>query len=234
VNTKQAHSHEVHKNKFYTVLSDELACHVPYGIFAVALGLTILSVISALVTVGKVDTIFVKKLAKVLFHNFHFMHIVFAATGTILTYRKFTNQVLRSLIIGIVSPLIFCMLSDVVLPYAGARLLGVNAKMHICFIEEPTRILPFLFIGVLNGFLMARHGQETRWFYSIGSHATHIFISSLASVFYLISQGFAEVHIQIGNIFLLLIVAVIVPCTFSDVIVPMFLAQGGVTHHAEH
>ena len=63
--------------------------------------------------------------------------------------------------------------------------------------------------------------------YSLSSHATHIFISSLASTFYLISHGFTNWYVSIGNVFVLLIIAVVVPCTLADVVVPMTMARLG-------
>ena len=53
------------------------------------------------------------------------------------------------------------------------------------------------------------------------------FVSSLASTFYLVAHGFAHWHTQIGLVFLSLIVAVVIPCTLSDLVVPMTFARAG-------
>lgn len=226
--------HKEEKHSLKSVMWEELACHAPYGILAVTLGLTIMSIFSALIATQSIEPLLLKKLSKSLFHTFHFMHLVFAITGAIITHHRFFQHFARTVLVGVISPAIFCMLSDVVLPYIGARFLGISAKMHICFIEEPLRLVPFLCIGLLNGLLMAYYGNKKKWFHSMGSHAAHVFISALASVFYLISQGLAAEHIQIGGLFLLLIIAVIIPCTFSDIIIPMHIAKGGMHHHEEH
>lgn len=226
--------HHDQKKSLKNLLWEEFACHMPYGIVAVLAGLTIISIASAFVVTQSIDPLLLKKLSKGLFHTFHFMHIVFATTGTILTYSRFSKNLLHAFLVGLLSPSFFCLLSDVVLPYVGARMLGVSAKMHICIIEEPLRLLPFLCIGLLNGIIMAYHGDRKKWFHAIGSHAMHVFISAFASVFFLISQGFARIDLHIGNLFLLLIVAVIIPCTFSDLIIPMLIARGGADYHEEH
>ncbi len=212
---EHSHNHSVY---------DELICHLPYAIFSVAFGLTILSFISVLL-IGSSDPRIIKKGAKALFHSFHFMHIVFAATGTIITFRRFSKSIVKATIFGIISPAIFCMLSDAVLPYLGGRMLGIPMHFHICLLSNPLRVLPFLFVGVLNGLVMSKHHSSKQWLYSISSHATHIFISSLASVFYLVSHGFTKWDAHIGNIFLFLIIAVVVPCTLSDVVAPMAVAR---------
>lgn len=217
------HNHLRHKHTLY----DELICHLPYAIFSVAFGLTILSFFSTIIMFGNPDIALVIKSAKVLFHNFHFMHIVFAATGTMITFCRYSKNVLLALVISIVTPAIFCMLSDTILPYIGGRMLGIPMQFHICLLTKPLRVLPFLIVGVINGLVMSRHHNSKQGMYSISSHAVHIFISSLASVFYLVSHGFTNWHAHIGNVFIFIIIAVVVPCTLSDVVVPMVFARAG-------
>ena len=65
------------------------------------------------------------------------------------------------------------------------------------------------------------------------SHFNHILVSSFATMFYLISQGCTDWYANIGLVFLFLIVAVVVPCTFSDVVVPMLFAKAN-TKNEKH
>lgn len=216
------HNHEISTEHS---IFDELLCHLPYAIYSVAFSLIILSVYS--VFSMSIDPAIVKKGSKALFHSFHFMHIVFAATGTIITFCRFSKNYFRALIVGIISPTVFCILSDAVLPYVGGTLLGVHMHFHACFLTEPQRVIPFLIMGIINGFVMSRHHDSKQGGYSLSSHAAHIFISSLASTFYLISHGFTNWYVSIGNVFVLLIIAVVVPCTLADVVVPMTMARVG-------
>jgi len=47
----------------------------------------------------------------------------------------------------------------------------------------------------------------------------------LASAFYMVSSGFGDWIDQIGLVFILLIFAVVIPCTLSDVVVPILFAK---------
>ncbi len=215
--SKQTHDHHHHG------LIDELVHHLPYAIFSVAFSLTILS----FVTYYSYDdpiTLICKK-SDVLFHSFHYLHIVFAATGTLVTFFRYSTNKLKALILGIVSPAVFCTLSDSILPYIGGKMLGVHMHFHLCFVTELQNVLPFLFVGIVNGFIMSMHKHENQWLYAISSHAIHILVSSLASIFYLVANGCTDWWEFIGLIFIYMIGAVVVPCTLSDVVVPLLFAR---------
>ena len=221
---KKIHHHSDHEHGSHEhTLYNELICHFPYAVFSVAIALTILSMIGAF-SMGQMNLKLVKQNAHILFHSFHFMHILFASTGTVITYLRFAKGIIPAIIIGIVSPAIFCMLSDAVLPYIAGRMLGVEMSFHICFYSEFTNVLPFLLVGVMTGIFMSKHKGDHQPFYAATSHAVHIFVSSLASTFYLVSHGFSDWYLHIGAVFLALIFAVVVPCTLSDVVVPMSIA----------
>lgn len=218
------HSHEDHHE--HTII-EELYHHLPYAIFSVALGMIILSLLdysnagsNALVASDMKCSGF-----HMLFHSFHFLHILFAATGTIITFSRFSRNIFYAILVGTISPAIFCMLSDVVFPYFAGRMLGVPMTFHICFHRELHNILPFLFMGILNGIVLRRHGSKMLGIFSVGSHFVHILISSLASLFYMVAHGFSNWYPQMGLVFLFLVIAIVIPCTFSDVIVPMYFAR---------
>ncbi|HLB40153.1 MAG TPA: hypothetical protein VJJ83_00035 [Candidatus Babeliales bacterium] len=206
-----------------TTVYDELVCHFPYAVFSVALSLIILS----FVTFFGIDkpAELIHGLWLQLFHNFHFIHIIFATAGCLVTFMRFSQDLLKGVLVSIASATVFCILADIGLPYLGARLLGVNMQLHICFINELHNILPFLLIGALTGLAMTRHHQEDAGKeVGLWSHFAHILISSLAASFYIVSHGFHNWAAQIGLVFIVLVGAVVIPCTLSDVVVPMFLA----------
>ncbi len=206
---QHAHSHTVWQ---------ELICHFPYAVFSVAFALALVSFIP-MTGDG------VHEQSHALFHSFHFMHVVFAATGTMITFLRYSRNMFLGLIVSFLSPAFFCMLSDAILPYYGGLMLGVKMHWHICFITELHNVLPFLFVGMLTGIALNYHGASQQGFYSVFSHFFHIFVSSIASTFYFISHGFTNWSESIGYVFLFLVIAVVVPCTFSDVIVPMLFAR---------
>lgn len=204
---------------------DELVHHVPYAIFSVALCLIFLSFFGCSSLVPDANTKMLCKQAKLLFHSFHFMHIIFAATGALITYFRFARNIFVGLLVGILVPAVFCTLSDSVLPYVGGRMLGVDMHWHLCFLTELPNVLPFLFAGILNGWVMSSHHISRQGFYSLFSHFFHILISALASSFFLVSHGYLTWYKEIGPVFLFLVFAVVIPCTLADVVVPMAIAR---------
>lgn len=213
------HSH-THRHTLY----EELMCHFPYAVFAVSLCLGLLSFLTLLAFRGA-EPGTVTKISNALFHNFHYMHIVFAGTGVMITFARYSRKWLKGIIVGSCTAITFCVLSDIIMPYVGGRLLGAPMDLHVCFLKEFLNIVPFLVVGIGNGVILANHHVSRQFAYSVFSHFTHIFISSLASVFYLIGHGFLMWHKQIGMVFILLLVAVVVPCTLSDIVVPLFFAK---------
>ncbi|HSW73672.1 MAG TPA: hypothetical protein VLG71_00810 [Candidatus Limnocylindria bacterium] len=214
-------------------LTGELVHHLPYAIFSVAFALSVLSFLVYLSFLGGASNDIICRGSDALFHSFHFMHIVFAATGTLITFYRFSNNIFKGLLVGLFSATVFCTLSDVFLPYLGGTLMGVNMHLHICFFSELHNILPFLFVGLFNGFVMSRHPGSHQGLFSIFSHFVHILISTFASMFYLVSHGCTDWYLNIGFVFLFLVVAVVVPCTLSDVVVPMAFARAD-KKHAKH
>lgn len=224
------HGPEGHHHNNIHFLQEEIMCHLPYAIFSVAFGLAVLSFLTYSSCLSRADNAAVCLGSHILFHSFHFMHIVFAATGTMITFLRFSSNTLKAFCIGAVSTMLFCTLSDVVLPYIGGLILGVDMHFHLCFLTELSNVLPFLVVGLCNGYLMSRHDSSRQGLYSIFSHFIHILISSFASIFYLVSNGFVDWYLSIGPVFVFLVFAVVVPCTMSDVVVPMMFAKADKAH----
>lgn len=195
----------------------EIVCHFPYAVFSVVLSMIILNLFS----VAAVS----KDIAHKLFHSFHFMHILFAGTGAILTFRRHSKNLIGGILVGLAVPSIFCTLSDSLLPFLGGYYLGIDMHFHWCFVDHLGTILPFLFIGVINGYVLSNHSESDGIFYSRGSHFLHIFISSIASIFYLAGYGFSNWDNYVGFIFVYLIFAVLVPCCMADIVVPIMFAK---------
>lgn len=216
-----------------SLIVKELVAHLPYGIFSVAFALIILSFFSFFMMTQD-NTLLMTKGAKLLFHSFHYMHLVFAATGTIITYFRFSKGYVKAVIIGSLCPAVFCMMSDALLPYLGASLLGVHMKLHICFVKDITLVIPFLLIGMLNGFIMSRHRTSMQSMYSVFSHSIHTLVSSLAATFYLVSHGFVNWYDYMGYVFCFLIIAVVLPCSMSDVVVPILFARSPDHEYKKH
>lgn len=207
----------IHLFEHHHTIWEEFLCHLPYAIFSVAMSMVGLSVLTLFGQEPKV--------LKLLFHNFHYLHILFAGTGVVLTFRRYSKNTIGALLVGISVPVVFCTLSDSVLPFLSGWYFALDMHFHWCFMEHIDKVLPFLFIGVLNGFVMSNHPASRQFFYSAGSHFIHILISSMASLLYVASFGFVAWHTKIGFVFLFLIVAVLLPCTLSDIVIPILFAN---------
>jgi hypothetical protein len=199
---------------------EEILCHLPYAIFSVALSMICLSLLS-FISFGPGQA----AVSYRLFHNFHFLHILFAATGSMLTFKRFSKNIPTGILVGLLVPTIFCTISDSFLPYLGGLAFGLDMHFHWCFLSHLPIVLPFLFVGVINGWVMSSHQSNLRLFYSLGFHFFHIFVSSMASMLYLVSFGFSQWWELMGMVFLFLIFAVLLPCTLSDIVIPMMFAR---------
>ena len=222
------HNHQEHEidatinhivEHHYSV-KDEILCHLPYAILSVAISMIVLSFLP-LAQEGGRDAGFAHRL----FHNFHFLHLLFAGTGTMLTFRKYSKSLPLGIAVGFLVPAFFCSLSDAILPYFGGQLFGLDMHFHWCFFQHLSSVLPFLIIGMINGWIMSSHKSSKHLFYSVGFHFFHIFISSMASILYLVSYGFYNWWQYMGLIFMYMIVVVLIPCTLADIVVPMVCAK---------
>ena len=228
----RAKMHDIHSDSqnrgvlehHHTVMG-EILCHLPYAIFSVAIAMICLSLLSY-VSFGKDQT----AVSYRLFHNFHFLHLLFAATGTMLTFRRFSRNIIAGVIVGLFVPAFFCTMSDAFLPYLAGKIINLDMHFHWCFLSHLDTILPFLVIGIINGWVMSSHSRNLHFFYSVGFHFVHIFISSMAAILYMVGFGFHEWWAYMGFVFSFLIFAVLIPCTLSDIVVPMLFARSEKNH----
>ena len=227
----QSSKSQVQSSSFISVLKAELLCHIPYGILSVAASLFVTSLILFWTPVTPTFS----KDASTLFHTLHFIHILFASSSVVLAFRKYSTNLFAAFALGIIVPAFFCTLSDVFLPYWGGQLFGLNVTLHLCFKHHLSSILPFLIAGLVNGLLLShKKNCDDMMSQAMVSHFAHSFISALASILYLISHGLANLKHDMGIIFIVLLVSVIIPCIVSDVIVPALCAHAFTTKACEH
>lgn len=200
-------------------ITEEIMSHMPYAILSVALSL-IGAAFMSFFTYGA-DPQMLHEGTHTLFHAFHFLHIVFAATGAMITFFRFSKDIVRGFIVCTISTVVFCILSDVLFPYISGVLLGADMDLHICFVSELTNVVPFLLVGLLNGWVLHKNKNGLQSYYSVWAHFMHILVSAFASLIYMIGNGFDEWYLYFGPIFILMIIAVVVPCTMSDLVVPI-------------
>ncbi len=100
-NKSQCHNHE-HGSSMY----GELVEHFPYAVFSVALGLIGAALMQYFSFNAPIHT--VRSGSFILFHAFHYLHIVFAATGSMITFFGFSKNMFKGIIIAALSTLFFC------------------------------------------------------------------------------------------------------------------------------
>ncbi|MBP6869626.1 hypothetical protein KBC04_01985 [Candidatus Babeliales bacterium] len=228
-----ATAHDSENQTMWQAFYHELLHHFPYATLSVALALMLLTLINVFFNTGIAQATMAAchdgcchtSGLDILFHSFHFIHILFATSGTIVTFRRYSDKVFVGLLVGTLSSMVFCTLSDVLLPYAAGRFLGIEMDLHICFASELSNILPFLFVGLLNGWVMTQLPEFRTQENSLFLHFLHTFISAMASIFYAVGHGLSDFYMYFGMFYLLMVVAVIIPCTLSDVIAPIFFAK---------
>jgi hypothetical protein len=213
------HSHEEHQASLF----NELICHLPWATFSVGFGFILLSIIHfAGLSVSESSSI---AGYNILFHSFHFLHIVYAVVGTLVTFSRFSTKFLSGIILAIISPSFFCTMSDIALPTLAGNILGAKMEMHVCFFSELHNIVPLLLVGLVTGVALSIHYKSSLKVFSLGSHFVHILISSMAALFYMASHGFAEWYESMGILFIFMVIAIIIPCTLSDIVVPWYFAR---------
>lgn len=212
------------------LIQHELRAHLPFTLLGVGVALCVLGLIYfVFIRVGKWDQI---ATFRNFFHTFHFSHVFISAVATTAVFFRHDRNVLKSILVGFFGTLIPCGISDLLFPFFGGALLGAKMTLHICVLEEPAAVLFSNAAGIAVGLLAeARFGRVSYF-----SHGTHIFISSLASLFYLVTFGLENwVHMILG-IFVVTAVAVVIPCCSSDIVIPISFISGvhGHEHEDEH
>lgn len=214
------HEGSTHSNHMHTTIWEEVVCHFPYALIAVALSIILLTILGY----SHIQAASLPLLHD-LFHTLHFLHLLFAGTGTVLMYRRYSHTIGDTLIVGTLVPLLFCTLSDAIMPYFGGLMCGIDMHFHWCLFHHTSTIALFLGLGIFNGYIMSFHRTAQQVFYSHGFHFMHIFISAFASTVYLISNGFTQWNYHLGFVFSYLLGAVVIPCTLADVIVPIVVGN---------
>jgi len=211
-------------------LREELLAHLPFSIFSTVGGMMLVAILTF---IGQ--PFYGEKLPdafRELFHIFHPVHMLFSATATTAMFWQYERRVVKALIVGLAGALLVCGASDILIPHVSGLMLGVKMHFHICVIEHPGLVLPFAAVGVLAGFLASGHIVRATVF----SHSVHVLISSSASLLYLVSFGLQNWTDQAGWVFIFVVLAVMVPCCFSDIILPLLVVtkEGGKTPIHRH
>ena len=186
----------------------ELKHHLPFTAFATLTAILIFILIQYYYTIN---------ISEELFEFFHPIHVIASAIVTAGIFYKRKKNITQALLVGITGAIIIGSLSDVILPYLGGTLLGLQTLFHLPLIEEPGIIISSAIAGSLIGIFT----QRTKI-----PHFVHVYLSVFASFFYLLAfTPVFSTGLFIASFFIVLI-AVIIPCCMSDILFPfLFLKE---------
>ena len=162
------------------------------------------------------------------FHSLHHLHAIFASATSVLTFRRYSKNLGLAIFVGFFVPPVFCTLSDILIPYFGGNLIGTTMELHLCALKNPLFFTSAAFIGIALGLLLSKHSSRNKagiFHAALASHFLHEFVSALASLAYLGSFGFSGWWNSPVSVFFLMIAAVLIPCTMSDLIMPIMCAR---------
>lgn len=190
----------------------ELKGHVPFTAFGAATGILIMTFIN----LGDLPA----AASHFIFYVFHPLHICLSALATTGMYRLHAEKrsIFLGSLIGYTGSVGIATLSDVIIPYLGAHLLGIEIPLVIPFISERwVNILAF--VGILAGYLR----PSTKF-----PHAGHVLLSTWASLFNITQFGMEISFLLFPFVFIFLFIAVWLPCCLSDIVYPLLFVKGKI------
>jgi len=182
--------------------------------------------------------------ASMLFSVFHPSHVLLSAmvTASLFSIHKKGKNFLLILVIGYVGSIGVATLSDSIIPYAGEKLFGMDVPghqqlhtghehhecsedghggIHLGFIEEWYIVNPAAILGVLIAYLIPR----TKF-----PHAAHVLISTWASSAHILMNAGGQMTISVvAAAFVVLFIAVWLPCCISDIVFPLLFVKSDIT-----
>ncbi|MCX7917463.1 MAG: hypothetical protein N2589_04980 [bacterium] len=198
-------------------IGDSLAHHLPFSVLSVTIGIIFAGILTFFTEI--IEIVEPSEYFREIFHLFHPTHMLFSALATTAMFWKYERRFFKAFIVGIVGSAGICGISDIFMPFFSGFLLGAKMELHICIIHHPEMVLPFLFLGVFMGYVAPETLEKTEGV--IFSHSLHVFVSSVASIFYLISFGFFDWIHKVGAVLIYMVLSVIIPCCTSDIIFPL-------------
>ena len=198
----------------------ELLEHIPFTLVGAVIGIIIMVIIDVTNTPGEVSS--------AIFYILHPLHIVFSALVTTAMFRLHKKSRLWvAILIGYTGSVGIATMSDIIIPYLGGGVLDIPMKFHLPFLE--TEKMPYIGIPkwiIVNssaaiGIAFACWRPFTKL-----PHMGHVLLSTWASMFSFTAFGEAEWISLIGPVFLILFLAVWLPCCVSDIIYPLLWIRG--------
>ncbi len=232
------------------IVLDELKAHAPFTLFGSLTGVVMMLLFQNLSQATTYR----------LFYVFHPTHVALSAivAGSMFRLHEKTRSFFTVLLVGYCASVGTATLSNSIIPFFGESVLGVaipteeeahgghadhgpsvgvadrpgepheqhRPKIHLGFIEEWYIVNPAALLGLLIGNFLPR----TKF-----PHAGHILVSTWASSAHILmnTQGDITILTLLG-MFLVLFIAVWLPCCTSDIIAPLLFVRSPHLHSEHH
>jgi len=182
----------------------ELKHHLPFTAIATAIAIIIVILVLNFLKQGVSETTF---------EILHPLHVIASAIVTAAIFYKHKKNIFQATLVGILGAIIIGSISDIIFPYIGGLILNMHMHFHLPIFEKPILILGSALIGSIIGIST----KLTKI-----PHIIHVTLSVFASLFYILAFGTNFTLIKFIGIFIIIIIAVIVPCCTSDILFPFF------------
>ncbi len=194
-------------------IRQELKEHIPFTIFATVSAIVVSLILSFFINYDN---------SKHIFEGLHIVHVIFSAFASTLVFKRHNNSVMHALLVGVAASIFIGTISDVILPFLGALILGLKPQFHMPILENPLIILSSALVGTIASLKF----KNTKL-----PHLLHVFVSVFASLFYLVSfTNLSKLILWILSV-IIVFISVLIPCCLSDIIFPLLLAKKSKKHY---
>jgi len=200
-------------------IAQELRSHALFTALGALTGI----IIMVIIVFGDIPT----QISQTAFYTLHPIHVVLSAMVTTAMYVKYKkSKIWAVILIGWTGSIGIATMSDVLVPYLGGTLLHIEMSFHVPFIE--TSKMPVIGIqtwivvngAALLGIAIGYWKQTTKI-----PHFGHVLLSTWASLFYFTAFGTANWLPLLPFVFLILFLAVWIPCCLSDIVYPLLFIK---------
>ncbi|MBI4397535.1 MAG: hypothetical protein HY586_00235 [Candidatus Omnitrophica bacterium] len=202
------HEHHDESRDVMPILKMEILGHLPFTVAGLVFGLVVVALGSGWMRVI---------LSEGAFHFTHFIHIFLSAAAAAALMTFYESSYARSVIVGMLSSVVLCSISDTVIPYWGALWMGKEPVFHLCLAEHPLWVALVALAGTNVGLVWLRGFEHcSKW-----NHLLHISVSAAASGIYLFSFSHSFLAHEVIGVLVILFISIFIPCLVSDVVVPL-------------